>query len=242
MFDNIDLKEKITSSRDSSQVDFDINSFHKIIEEEIKNEKKILSNLSCSKFKYQNLDITKLDVENIYDIKEIKETAIKYRLRFLPSKHYKKDLPIEAILKIKEISKKQQTEISNFMILAPAKAVELEDENADPLLFIALSKSKYYLVHQWGNDLKWYNQLKAIPLTNLRSMLMTIGLFAAILALITPTSVILSSAEIDMGYWGYHRVAWFLYAYILFISITTFLCFSQSIYPSDYQWNKKTYN
>ena len=184
-----------------------------------------------------NLDITKLDVENIYDIKEIKETAIKYRLRFLPSKHYKKDLPIEAILKIKEISKKQQTEISNFMILAPAKALELEDENADPLLFIALSKSKYYLVHQWGNDLKWYNQLKAIPLTNLRSMLMTIGLFAAILALITPTSVILSSAEIDMGYWGYHRVAWFvcLYSFHLY---NHFLCFSQSIYPSDYQWNK----
>ena len=42
MFDNIDLKEKITSSRDSSQVDFDINSFHKIIEEEIKNEKNTL--------------------------------------------------------------------------------------------------------------------------------------------------------------------------------------------------------
>ena len=92
------------------------------------------------------------------------------------------------------------------------------------------------------NDLKWYNQLKALPLKNLQTMLTTIGLFAGFIALITPTSIILSSAEIDMGYWGYHRVAWFLYAYILFISITTFICFSQSIYPTDYQWNKKTYN
>ena len=242
MFESIDLKEKIDNSRKKSNSNFNIDAYYSILKDEIDREKQILTNISNTKFKIQNLDISKLSLENIYDISDIKEIAIKFRLRFLPSKHYKSDLPVEAILKIKEISKKQKKEISNFMILAPAKALELEDENADPLLFIALSKTKFYLVHQWGNDLKWYNQLKALPLKNLQTMLTTIGLFAGFIALITPTSIILSSAEIDMGYWGYHRVAWFLYAYILFISITTFICFSQSIYPTDYQWNKKTYN
>ena len=38
------------------------------------------------------------------------------------------------------------------------------------------------------------------------------------------------------------RVAWFFFSFILYLSITTFICFSQTIYPSEYQWNKKTYN
>ena len=242
MFENIDLKEKISKSRKETISKLDSNSYYSILKEEIEKERQIISNLSSSKFKNQDLDLSQLDIKNIYDINEIKKIAIKYRLRFLPSKHYKNELPIEAIIKIKELSKKQKSQINNFMILAPAKALELDDENADPLLFIALSKTKFHLVHQWGNDLKWHNQIKAIPLKNLQTMVISIGILAGTIALITPTSIILSSAEIDMGYWGYHRVAWFLYAYILFISLFTFLCFSQNIYPSDYQWNKKTYN
>ena len=73
-------------------------------------------------------------------------------------------------------------------------------------------------------------------------MLISVGVMAFLIAMVTPTWLILNSAEIDMGYFGYHRMAWFMYAYILICSITTFICFSQNIYPSEYQWNKKTYN
>ena len=50
---------------------------------------------------------------------------------------------------------------------------------------------------------------------------------AFIIAMVTPTWLILNS-EIDMGYFGYHRMALFMYAYILICSITTFICFSQT--------------
>jgi hypothetical protein len=177
MFKSIDLKEKITKSRKETISKLDSSAYYSILTEEIEKERQILCNLSASKFKAQQLDLSQLDSNNIYDINNIKKIAIKYRLRFLPSKHYKNELPIEAILKIKELSKKQKSKINNFMILAPAKALELEDENADPLLFVALSKTKFYLIHQWGNDLKWYNQIKALPLKNLQTMVITIGFF-----------------------------------------------------------------
>ena len=104
MFESIDLKEKIDNSRKKSNSNFNIDAYYSILKDEIDREKQILTNISNTKFKIQNLDISKLSLENIYDISDIKEIAIKFRLRFLPSKHYKSDLPVEAILKIKEIS------------------------------------------------------------------------------------------------------------------------------------------
>ena len=136
--------------------------------------------------------------------------AIKYRLRLLPSKFFSNTIPKEAIFKIKQLSKKSNTEIKKFVILAPSKAFDLEDENADQLLFIQLSNTKYYLVHQWGNDLSWFNKIKSLPLRNFTSLVVFIGMIAAFIALITPTWIILNSAEIDMGYWGYHRFTWFM--------------------------------
>jgi hypothetical protein len=73
-------------------------------------------------------------------------------------------------------------------------------------------------------------------------MVASVGITALLIALFTPTWLILNGAEIDMGYFGYHRLAWFFYAFIMLCSLSTFICFSQSIYPSEYQWNKKTYN
>ena len=88
----------------------------------------------------------------------------------------------------------------------------------------------------------WIKKLTAIPFRTLETMAISVALTALIIALLTPNWLILNGAEIDMGYFGYHRLAWFLYAFIMLCSLSTFICFSQSIYPSEYQWNKKTYN
>ena len=244
MFENINLKEELIKERKSEHsINSLINELNTILKDDSNLEEKIISQLSCNNESTLNSTlINKLDPQSIFDIQEIKNLAIKYRLRLLPSKFFRNTIPKEAIFKIKQLSKKSNTEIKKFVILAPSKAFDLEDENADPLLFIQLSNTKYYLVHQWGNDLSWFNKIKSLPLRNFTSLVVFIGMIAAFIALITPTWIILNSAEIDMGYWGYHRFAWFVYAYILLASMTTLICFSQSIYPSDYQWNKKTYN
>ena len=243
MFKNINLKEELIKERktDPSLESF-MKEIHSQIQKEAEYEKQIINDLKSSDCTLNINQLNKLDPNFIFDVQEIKNLAIKYRLRLLPSKYFNNEIPREAIFKLKHISRKNNLRIENYMILAPSKAFDLEDENADPLLFIPLSISKYYLVHQWGNDLNWYNKLCTLPLRNFASIVISVGIFAAILAIITPTWIILNSAEIDMGYWGYHRFAWFIFAYILIASMTTLICFSQSIYPSDYQWNKKTYN
>ena len=242
MFSDINLKNELIKTRKSSSTEFNLTEYYAVIEKEIQDELTIQHNLSNSNGEIQNLELSKLSIENIFDLQDIHKIAVKYRLRFLPSKHYKNDIPSEAVFKIKALAKKHQTEINKFKILAPAKALELEDENIDPLLFIPLTKNKFYLIHKWGKDLSWSRRIKVFPLQNLETIIFSVGILALITALITPTSLILSSADIDMGYWGYHRVAWFFFSFILYLSITTFICFSQTIYPSEYQWNKKTYN
>ena len=241
MFSKINLKDELKKfqSKENSDILDLVNN--QLLNDELM-ENNIKKNLNSCSTTNENIDLVTYNENDVYDLKSIKSIAVKYRLRFLPTKYFKNEIPQEAIFKTKSLEKKNNTSIKNFHILAPATSFDLEDVNKDPLLFAPLKNGKYLLIHQWGTDLAWYKKLSALPLRSLESILISIGLVALFLSLITPTWLILNSAEIDMGYFGYHRIAWFLYAYILISSITTFICFSQNIYPSEYQWNKKTYN
>ena len=241
MFSKINLKDQLKKfqSKENSDILDLVNN--QLLNDELM-ENNIKENFNSCATSIENIDLTKYNKNDVYDLKSIKSIAVKYRLRFLPTKYFKNEIPQEAIFKTKSLEKKNNTSIKNFHILAPATSFDLEDVNKDPLLFAPLKNGKYLLIHQWGTDLAWYKKLSALPLRSLESILISIGFVALLLSIITPTWLILNSAEIDMGYFGYHRIAWFLYAYILISSITTFICFSQNIYPSEYQWNKKTYN
>lgn len=241
MFSKINLKDELKKfqSKENSDILDLVNN--QLLNDELM-ENNIKENFNSCATSIENIDLTKYNKNDVYDLKSIKSIAVKYRLRFLPTKYFKNEIPKEAIFKTKYLEKNNNTSIKNFHILAPATSFDLEDVNKDPLLFAPLKNGKYLLIHQWGTDLAWYKKLSALPLRSLESILISIGFVALLLSIITPTWLILNSAEIDMGYFGYHRIAWFLYAYILISSITTFICFSQNIYPSEYQWNKKTYN
>ncbi len=241
MLSNINIKKELELVQSKQE-----NQLLELVNNQLLNDQKIelsiQKNLNqCASANY-NPDLVNYNEKDVYDIDAIRSIAVKYRLRFLPTKYFKNEIPQEAIFKTKNLEKKNNTSIKNFHILAPATSFDLEDVNKDPLLFAPLSNGKYLLIHQWGTDLSWFKRLTAIPLKSLESMLISIGVMAFLIAMVTPTWLILNSAEIDMGYFGYHRMAWFMYAYILICSITTFICFSQNIYPSEYQWNKKTYN
>lgn len=239
MFENINLVEELNSVEKSNNNVLDL--FNEQLINDQQQEEIIKQNLNnCNSTKFAKL--SNFDKKNVYDINSIESIAVKYRLRFLPTKYFKNEIPDEAIFKIKAIEKANNTTIEQFYIMSPSENFDLEDVNKDPLLFAPLSNGKYLLIHKWGTDLKWYKKVLASPLRSVESILITIGVVALIIAGLTPTWLILNSAEVDMGYFGYHRMAWFIYSFILMCSLTTFICFSQNIYPSEYQWNKKTYN
>jgi hypothetical protein len=240
MFDNINLKDELQKAKDSKHNIVDL--FNNQISKDQNQEKRIFKDLAeCTS--YEHLAKLKVyDSKNVYEIEDIKTIAIKFRLRFLPTKYFKNEIPNEAIFKIKSLEKVNNTKIKQFYILAPSQNFDLEDINKDPLLFAPLNNGKYLLIHKWGTDLKWYKKLTSAPLKSIDSIFITIGVIALLIAGTTPTWLILNGAEVDMGYFGYHRMAWLIYSFILLCSLTTFICFSQNIYPSEYQWNKKTYN
>ena len=241
MFSNIDLKEELQELQKPNENTI-LELFNQHIENDKDQENKIAKNLIHCNPKSFVADLKTYNSDDVYDQENIKSIAVKFRLRFLPTKYFKNEIPNDAIFKIKSLEKLNNTTIKQFYILAPSQNFDLEDVNKDPLLFAPLKNGKFLLIHQWGTDLKWYKKITSLPLKSIESILVTIGLVAFLIASLTPTWLILNGAEVDMGYFGYHRIAWFIYTFILICSLTTFMCFSQGVYPSEYQWNKKTYN
>ena len=239
MFDGIDIKKELIKVKSDINL---LNSVNELLDNDIVKESVIEENITKSISKNYSAEINTLSKEDIFNIEAIKKIAIQHRLRFLPTKYFKNEIPKEAIFKIKEIEKANNLTVEHFFILAPSQAFDLEDCNKDPLLFIPLKNKNYLLVHQWGDDLGWIKKAMALPLQTIESMFVTVGITAFLIAAFTPTWLILNGAEVDMGYFGYHRIAWFLYSFIMLCSLSTFMCFSQNIYPSEYQWDKKTYN
>ena len=241
MFSDIDLKEELQELQKPHENTI-LELFNQHIENDRDQENKIAKNLIHCNPKSFVADLKTYKLDDVYDLDNIKSIAVKFRLRFLPTKYFKNEIPKDAIFKIKSLEKINNTTIKQFYILAPSQNFDLEDVNKDPLLFAPLKNGKFLLIHQWGTDLKWYKKITSLPLQSIESILVTIGLAAFLIASLTPTWLILNGAEVDMGYFGYHRIAWFIYTFILICSLTTFMCFSQGVYPSEYQWNKKTYN
>ena len=215
MFSKINLKNELKKfqSKENSDILDLVNN--QLLNDELM-ENNINKNLNSCATSIENIDLTKYNKNDVYDLKSIKSIAVKYRLRFLPTKYFKNEIPQEAIFKTKSLEKEQYF-YQKLSHTCSSYIFDLEDVNKDPLLFAPLKNGKYLLIHQWGTDLAWYKKLFALPLRSLESILISIGFVALLLSIITPTWLILNSAEIDMGYFGYHRIAWFLYAYILLI-------------------------
>lgn len=103
---------------------------------------------------------------------EIKETCIKYDLRFLHSKSYKGSIEptlgaaILNFFREKNIDSKSYEASNNLFIMAPSKAFNLEERPKpapiDPVMFYKMSTTEgnmYALVHKWGKDFTVFRRL-----------------------------------------------------------------------------------
>lgn len=130
-----------------------------------------------------NLDL--LNTDQIYHLTHLKKIATQYRLRFLDSRHFKEELPYEALLKTKKLQKEHQTTLKGFKILAPGKAFKLKNAD-DPLLFAPIGNGYFYLIHKWGNDLSIWRKIKMWPLRGIGHMAAFIFLISFIFVSLVP--------------------------------------------------------
>ena len=114
----------------------------------------------------QQIELEKLDTAyagGVYKTSDIKALCVRYRMRFLQSRHFAGYLDKEVFAKIKAFAKETNTEISdanlqyNFFILAPDEAFNIDTERMprvtdDPAIFYKIDEHHYRLIHKWGKD------------------------------------------------------------------------------------------
>jgi hypothetical protein len=183
-------------------------------------------------------EIRNEDLDRIYNLAEIKTICINYRLRFLDTKYYKYEFPYEAILKISELEKQYNTTIKKFRIIAPHKAFELQEENQDPLLFAELPGNKYYLIHQWGNDLAWYRKFIYYPVRNIFTYFYS-TMFAAV---IFAFSIPFSWYNVERNNELYMRIWFSAHCFIGFFFFIIFLGAIMQTGFSSMNWKSKYMN
>lgn len=241
MFNSINLENELLKIRKNSpqeEQDSILEAFKDIFRADWEMEKRISQILHNGSPNQYTPDSDKFNPDRTFELNTIKELCIKYRLRFLPTKYFNATFPPEAINEIKKIEKELNAELSNFMIVAPSKLFKLQDANADPLLFIPLRDNKFYLIHQWGNDLSWYRKLLAWPLKSFTKLAVTISVFSIIATLAIPRHVI----SVTNHFFSFERTFFFIWCLLTVTAIVSYLWFTLNQKFSEDAWNCKNFN
>ncbi len=178
-----------------------------------------------------------LDEDKIYSIQQIERVCINYRLRFLDSRHFKGEIPPEAIFKVKELKKVHQLEQVDLCLIAPSKKFKLEDCDDDPLLFGRINENEYFLIYKWGKDLSWFRKALFYPIRSLETLVISLIALSFVTGMATPIEWI---ATDPLAYDNpYIRIAWILKLMVIFCAITALLLgsFHKSLSSSQWQDN-----
>lgn len=205
--------------------DLTLKAYRQLLKEDLAEEKRIAKMIrSKTPAGAQPVALNNLELERIYHIKHIEQICIEYRLRFLDSHRFKSSIPPEAISKLKHLQRKNNVEITDFKIIAPARLFQLDEKDKDPILFIPLGSDLYYLVHKWGKDLHPLRKVLVYPFRRFETLFKTLLGLAAVIALCIPSDVMMgpkdeSSLPI--------RFILFFYLFIAFSGLTALYGFSR---------------
>jgi len=236
----VDLEKALERERRKDELnspDETLAAFRQMIEVDDQLDQEILNRIFGEhKHLQDQINIDQLEPNRIYSAAQIKKLCTRYRLRFLDSKHFKGELPYEAISKIKALQKSQDIELSGFKMIAPAPMFNLKNKDKDPLLMLPLGGDRYYLIHKWGNDLHPLRALLVWPFRNFKSLLITVALFAALVVSLFPDSMVMG--PLDQHSWNI-RIIFFFYLFLAFSGLTALYGFSRMKNFNSELWNSK---
>lgn len=115
-------------------------------------------------------NLEKLHAGTVVTIETIKDLAIKYRLRFLNSRHFKGSIDQSALFSLRKQLKEmdllnEATLPYKIYVLAPAAMFQLKEERLqskpkDPVLFVELGNGHYVVGPSWGKDFTIFRQIQ----------------------------------------------------------------------------------
>ncbi len=186
------------------------------------------------------LDASTLPEEKMYSIQSIKQVAIEQRLRFLPIRYFKQDIPRFAFNRVKALKLNQEQVEDSLYILAPSKLFALEDCNDDPLLFAQANDGRYYLIASWGGDLAAWRKWLSIPLRNINYAIASIVVLGALVGLSIPSELLFDTT--DSSTIVPIKLLSAVYGILTVAAVFSFLFFSRSSGFSNRNWNSKNFN
>ncbi|ASV32020.1 hypothetical protein [Maribacter cobaltidurans] len=182
-----------------------------------------------------SFDFDLLESDKIFHIDQIKSLCIDYRLRFLDSKYFKGEIPVEAYAKIRKLEQEHTIEIKGFKIIAPSRLFKLEDKD-DPLLFAPIGNGYYYLIHKWGNDLHPFRKMMMWPFKNVGNLIFVIVLISYLTTLLIPNGLFSKSNSVaEFG-------ILFFFTFKSIVAVAIFYGFALGKNFSPAIWNSKYYN
>jgi len=227
------FREKVIQPKPEEKL---INEVHKILNNDLLNENKILNHLSHYMRSFEKLNEEEiLDQELLFTVNEIKSFCIKYRLKFLSSEKFCDEIPYEAILKIKHLNANYRKDLKDFKIISYAEHFIGKKQTNSGFLFAPTNHGNYCLVHAWGNNIPNTRKWRYLPMRNFETLFITVTVISAILAVSLPTRLIWLPKNAD--YWGGYRIGAFMHILIFNLGITAYITFAFSRNFSSSNWN-----
>jgi hypothetical protein len=241
MMKKVNLRKALEAAENQRQQNKILSLVNHWLTEENNAERNVLEALQGKVEKHDKLPVFPgINKQQLFGAEAIRKVAVTYRLRFLKSQYFAGEIPREALGKIRELRQRTNSEVNDFYILAPAKAFKLGDCNEDPLLFAQTADGRFYLIHQWGNDLSAKRKILNWPLRSLAHLATTVFLFSVLLSFFLPTSFFTGNA--DAGYFTSGRVVFFFWINLVTAAILSYAFFAFHIIFSAQNWNSKYFN
>jgi len=238
LLEKTNIQEKLHRERGKTEkpnVDR-LQEVYKILENLDNEMSRIENNLSKgSRIETNAFDFDLLESSQIYHLEEIKNICIDYRLRFLDTKYFKGEIPVEGISKIKSLEREHNIELKGFKIIAPSKLFKLEDKD-DPLLFAPIGNGYFYLIHQWGNDLHPLRKMLMWPFKNIVNLGVLVLLISFLATLLIPEGLF-SKTSSATEFW---IIYFFMFKCIASVVIFYGFALGKNFNPAI--WNSKYFN
>ncbi|MBK9285628.1 MAG: hypothetical protein IPM51_15105 [Sphingobacteriaceae bacterium] len=211
---------------------------NKILISEQFTKKNVLNNLK----NYQKLDEVinedAMDRNRIYKESEIKELAIKYRLKFLNTQCYKFEFPDFIIQECNDLNIKFKKNLKGLKMLCTNSFLKKENETDCCMLFAKTDFGNYYLIGEWGKPFSNKRKYLSWPLKSIENMFVFLMLFTLIVTLILPTNLI--TLDRTATYWCGYRIGIYFHLLIFFSGFAIYFTFAFSKSISSMYWDKET--
>ncbi len=165
-----------------------------------------------SKKKSELLCESGLNPQQLYNISNIRELALQYRLYFISDSQLKSEWPDIIKFKVEHYNLVQNKGIKNVYFLTESKDRNRLSNPYETLAFLKTEQGQFFLIHVWGKPYAKFRHWIHWPLKSAASFAWTIVTFTLMLALILPTEWI--TLDINATYWSGYRLGTFFHLLI----------------------------